>query len=100
MFSFILQKESFIQSHPCPSVRLFLEWFVETSMFRHFIQSRVDQDGDVTDSTYALFDARLLEKAENRTKTAQNIETIMKNCKIINKKAKTFKDRFKDFLNS
>lgn len=49
---------------------------------------------------YALFDARLLEKSENKTKVDDNIETIMKNSKIINKKAKTFKDRLKEFIHS
>lgn len=49
---------------------------------------------------YALFDARLLEKSENKTNVDDNIEIIMKNSKIINKKGKTFKDRFKEFIHS
>lgn len=96
------QKEVFIQSHACKSVRLFLEWFVETSMFRHFLNTKYSLDvSECCDSNhYALFDARLLEKSENKTKVDDNIEIIMKNSKIINKKAKTFKDRFKEFIHS
>lgn len=71
-------------------------------MFRHFQNLKFPIDGvdesTIGDATaYALFDARLLEKSESK-KSNQNLEMIMKNCKIINKKAKTFKDRFRDFL--
>lgn len=100
-----LQKEMFIQSHGCKSVRLFLEWFVETAMFRHFMNTKYSTDVSYDEcnydsSHYALFDARLLEKSENKTNVDDNIEIIMKNSKIINKKAKTFKDRFKEFIHS
>ncbi|KAG4072183.1 hypothetical protein HA402_014412 [Bradysia odoriphaga] len=96
-------KEVFVQSHGCKSVRLFLEWFVETAMFRHFMNTKypLDASYDGDDSShYALFDARLLEKSENKTNVDDNIESIMKNSKIINKKTKTFKDRFKEFIHS
>ena len=85
-------------------------------MFRHFInckfqpsdststsggRSSGNGNGSLTDDGYYdLFDARSLEKSENKTKTNQNIENLMKNCRIINKKAKTIKERFKDFLNN
>lgn len=104
------EKDAFIQSHPVASVNLFLEWFVETSLFRHFLnnkpqfgggnvaQERVVLDEQLGQSYYTLFDAKLLEKAENKSKTDQSIENIMKNCKLINKKAKTFKERFKHFF--
>lgn len=82
---------------------MFLEWFVETAMFRHFMNTKysLDNASECGDSNhYALFDARVLEKSENKTKVDDNIEIIMKNSKIINKKAKTFKDRFKEFIHS
>ncbi|KAJ6644036.1 DENN domain-containing protein 2C [Pseudolycoriella hygida] len=96
------EKDVFIQSHNCKYVRLFLEWFVETAMFRHFMNTKyLPNASDSYDSNhYALFDARLLEKSENKTRVDDNIETIMKNSKIINKKTKTFKDRFKEFIHS
>lgn len=101
-------KEIFIRSHPVASVNLFLEWFVETSLFRHFWYNkpqfggeageRIVADHQLEENYYALFDAKLLEKAENKSKTDQSIENVMKNCKLINKKAKTFKERFKHFF--
>lgn len=72
-------------------------------MFRQFMNTKYlldASDGCCDANHYALFDARLLEKSENKTKVDDNIETIMKNSKIINKKAKTFKDRFKEFIHS
>lgn len=73
-------------------------------MFRQFILEKYALNFNQNNSInfYDLFDARVLEKSENRTTTTtqQNMETIMKNCRIINKKAKTFKDRFRDFLSN
>lgn len=71
-------------------------------MFRQFMNTKylLDMSENCDTSHYALFDARLLEKSENKTKVDDNIEIIMKNSKIINKKTKTFKDRFKEFIHS
>lgn len=72
-------------------------------MFRQFMNTKYlmdDSDGGCDTNHYALFDARLLEKSENKTRVDDNIEIIMKNSKIINKKTKTFKDRFKEFIHS
>lgn len=94
-------KDDFIQSHHEQTIKFFLEWFLETSMFRHFYNARYEDrtSEDVEcDNFYILFDARVMEKSENSVKTSQNIETIVKNSKIINKKGKTFRDRFKHFL--
>lgn len=104
------ERQAFIRSHPTQSVNLFLEWFAETSLFRHFLNNKLlvrgDQardsfliDNQLEASYYALFDAKLLEKAENKTSKAdQSIENVIKNCKLINKKAKTVKERFKHFF--
>lgn len=73
-------------------------------MFRHFIAHKYQAANDLatsqTANMYDLFDARLLEKSKNKTKSTQNMENIMRNCRIINKKAKTFKDRIKEFMNN
>lgn len=104
------QKAEFIASHPSQSYRLFLEWFVETAMFRHFVHQKfADPDPANAANTaswmaesnfYDLFDSRLLKNENQSSSTQQNMEMIMKNCKVINKKTKTFKDRFKDFISS
>lgn len=104
---FSLQKKLFIESHSSQQYRLFLEWFVETAMFRHFIHERynkrqnVDETATPNSTFYDIFDARVLEKSQMKSKsTQQNMENIMKNCRIINGKAKTFKERFRNFLSS
>lgn len=69
-------------------------------MFRHFQKEKfpVGDESTIGNATaYALFDARMLEKSESK-KTNQAMEIIIKNSKIINKKAKTFKDRFKNIF--
>lgn len=104
------QKKLFIESHSSQSYRFFLEWFIETAMFRHFIHQKFTQKDTSSNvdswmmetKFYDLFDSRIL-KSENESSSTQqqNMEMIMKNCKVINKKAnKTFKDRFKDFISS
>lgn len=106
-FPSILQKKLFIESHSSQSYRLFLEWFIETAMFRHFIHQKYTQRDSSSGAWmaetkfYDLFDSRIL-KSENESSssTQQNMEIIMKNCKVINKKAKTFKDRFKEFISN
>lgn len=104
------QKVEFIASHSSQSYRLFLEWFVETSMFRHFVHQKFSEPDPIAASNttswmaesnfYDLFDSRILKNENESSSTQQNMEMIMKNCKVINKKTKTFKDRFKDFISS
>lgn len=48
---------------------------------------------------YDLFDSRVLKSEKDSNTTQHNMEMIMKNCRVINKK-KTFKARFKDFISS
>lgn len=103
----LLQKKLFIESHSSQTYRLFLEWFVETAMFRHFIHEKYNKQNDAdaetgsTSTFYDIFDARVLEKSLMKSNsTQQNMENIMKNCRIINGKAKTFKERFRNFLSS
>lgn len=86
-------------------------------MFRHFINTKYQQPSKAVnnnntkpiienqtnnnnDDWYALFNARLLAKSENKAPTNQNLEWIIINSKIVNEKAKTFKDRFKNLLSS
>lgn len=73
-------------------------------MFRHFMNAKyktesTDDELNNNAITYTLFDARLLEKSENKSPIIQNLETIMKNCKAINKKSKTLKERFRNLIN-
>lgn len=96
------QKKLFIESHLSQSYRLFLEWFVETAMFRHFVHQKfptrsADDEIDVESTFYDLFDSRILKSESDSNTTQHNIEMIMKKCRVIKKK-KTFKDRFKDFF--
>lgn len=78
---------------------------METAMFRHFVYQKFGHDNEVIETMveskfYDLFDSRVLKSENESNATQQNMEMIMKNCRVINKKAKTFKDRFKDFISS
>lgn len=101
-FSFYLQKKLFIESHSSHTYRLFLDWFVETAMFQDFVHHKYSNEhGNGDDATlyfnvdsnfYDWFDARLMEKSENKCNTTQqDIDTIVRNSRVINKKAKLFK---------
>ncbi|XP_055859137.1 uncharacterized protein LOC129921362 [Episyrphus balteatus] len=96
-------KEQFIQSHKSQNTKLFLEWFVETSMFRGYVNNRYKTElGDVVCDTstefYNTFDARLMEKSESNLKT-RNMESILKGSNIFKKsKSKSFKKRLKEFF--
>lgn len=94
-------KEEFIQRHQSQNIKFFLEWFVETSMFRNFINDRFVENSS-SDDFYKLFDARILEKCNDTSNknTMENIKAIVANSKIINKKGKTFKEKFKKFFSS
>lgn len=94
-------KEEFIQRHESQNIKFFLEWFVETSMFRNFINDRFVENNS-GDEFYKLFNARILEKCNdtNNKKTMDNIRAIVTNSKIINKKGKTFKEKFKKFFST
>lgn len=108
IYFFRSQKKQFIESHQSQTVRLFLEWFTETAMFQHFIEHKYHTNRSAShelatmhdENMYDLFDARLLEKSENKTKATQNMENIMRNCRIINKKTKTFKERLRQLMNN
>lgn len=103
-FFFRPQKKLFIESHASQSYRLFLEWFVETAMFRQFVHQKFGTNNvtatEMEHKFYDLFDSRILKSENESAATQHNMEMIMKNCRVINKKAKTFKDRFKDFISS
>lgn len=96
-------KEQFIQSHKSQNTKLFLEWFVETSMFRGYVNNRYKTElGDVVCDTssefYNTFDAKLLERSGSNLKT-RNMESILKGSNIFKKsKSKSFKKRLKEFF--
>jgi len=96
-------KKLFIESHSSQSYRLFLEWFVETAMFRHFVHQKFEQntsDAANENKFYDLFDSRILKSEHEPASARQNIESIMDNFRVLNKKGKTFKNRFRDFISS
>lgn len=68
-------------------------------MFKHFIGEKFNKNENNTSSSFFdLFDASVMEKQQNKPQL--NMEIIMKNSRIINKKGKTFKERFKDLIGS
>ncbi|GAB0100529.1 DENN domain-containing protein [Sergentomyia squamirostris] len=87
-----LQKEKLINSHPNPSVQIFLEWFVETAMFHHFVKMRHSQ----LDKFYRIFEARLVEKGQGdrRKILMQNLSGTAP----LTRKTKTIRERFREFF--
>ena len=99
-------KEKFIESHGDQAVKFFLEWFLETVMFKEFLRTKSEhdklrEDGVTTPSFFDLFNTKVLEKSATLTNQQQrkNVELLMKNSRQINKR-RNFKDRIKDFLSS
>lgn len=95
-----LQKTEFIENHKSQTIRFFLEWFIETAMFRQFIHDKYSKNNsDEHSHFYDLFDARIFQKDQSKAQSQQqNMEMLVKNSRIINKKGTTFKERFKDLF--
>lgn len=99
-------KEKFIDSHSDEAVKFFLEWFLETVMFKEFLRLKSEHDkqresGATASNYFDIFNAKVLEKSATLSNHQQrkNIEQLMKNSRQLNKK-RNFKDRIKDFLGS
>jgi hypothetical protein len=99
-------KEKFMELHSDLAVKCFLEWFLETVMFKEFLRKKGDhdkqrEDGATAQNFYDLFNAKVLEKSVTISNHQQrkNVELLMKNSRQLNKK-RNFKDRMKDFFNS
>ncbi|XP_063700995.1 DENN domain-containing protein 2B-like [Culicoides brevitarsis] len=86
-------KREFIESKTSASVKLFLEWFIETSMFQNFLNT---QDLCADKQNYQLFFHKLQENSSlNTNRSFQNVEALIRNCHIINKKSNTYYNRLK-----
>ncbi|XP_012270875.1 uncharacterized protein LOC105694607 isoform X2 [Orussus abietinus] len=90
----VFEKESFVKAISSKTMRYFLEWFVETTMFSKFIQDYILRtEGLMTndEDTIKLFDDRVTECEKAADKSA--------NTKKISCKKKTLGDRLKDLTN-
>jgi DENN domain-containing protein 2 len=91
-------KRKFIDSHQDRSTKYFLEWYVETVMFKDFLERKKENNKEANNgrtSYFDLFDAKIVAKSAGQRESA---ETFMKNSKRRNKK--NFRDRIRDFLSS
>lgn len=99
-------KDAFIESHGDEAVKFFLDWFLETVMFKEFLRKKADsdrhrEDGTASSTFYDLFNTKVVEKSATMSTQQQrkNVERLMKNSRQLNKK-RNFKDRIKDFFGS
>lgn len=99
-------KEKFIETHSDEAVKFFLEWFLETVMFKEFLRKKSNHDKQreenaIVSNYFDLFNTKVLEKSATMSNQQQrrNVELLMKNSRQLNKK-RNFKDRIKDFLSS
>lgn len=97
-------KEKFIELHSDQAIKYFLEWFLETIMFKEFLKQKTEYDtqrenGATTSTFFDLYNTKVLEKSVTISATQQrkNVELLMKNSRQLNRK-RNFKDRIKDFL--
>lgn len=99
-------KEKFIETHSDQAVKFFLDWFLETVMFKEFMRKKGDhdkqrEDGATASNYFDLFNTKVLEKSATMSNQQQrkNVELFMKSSRQVNKR-RNFKDRIKDFLSS
>lgn len=99
-------KEKFIETHSDESVKFFLDWFLETVMFKEFLRKKIDHDklreeGTTDSNFFDVYNTKVLEKSVTISTQQQrkNVELLMKNSRQLNKK-RNFKDRIKDFWGS
>lgn len=99
-------KEKFIESHSDMAIKFFLEWFLETVMFKEFLAKKIEhdkqrEDGYTAANYFDIYNTKVLEKSATISNSQQrkNVELLMKNSRQLNKK-RNFKDRIKDFWGS
>ncbi|CAG9807774.1 unnamed protein product [Chironomus riparius] len=97
-------KSMFIQSHNDQAIRYFLEYFLDTIMFKEFLSKKQNDEklrekGQSSESYFELFNIKILEKSATLSDNQQkkNIAMLMKSTK---QKKRNFKDKIKDFLKS
>lgn len=97
-------KNKFIETHDDQAIKYFLEWFLDTVMFKEFLSQKLNDDnlrasGQSSETYFELFNVKILEKSATLSGSLQkkNIEMLMKSSKH---KKRNFKDRIKDFLKS
>jgi hypothetical protein len=99
-------KEKFIEKHSDLSVKYFLEWFLETIMFKEFLRKKTEHDkqrdeGATAPNFFDLFNVRVLGKSATISNDLQrkNVALLLKNLRQLDKK-RNFKGRIKDFFSS
>ncbi|KAG5667811.1 hypothetical protein PVAND_015780 [Polypedilum vanderplanki] len=93
------EKEKFIESHTDQGIKYFLEWFLDTILFKEFLikKQQYDQQKDAN-GTFELFNIKILGKSATLATNQQkkNVEMLFKSA---HHKKRNFKDKIKDFLN-
>ncbi|KAF4524782.1 hypothetical protein B566_EDAN010155, partial [Ephemera danica] len=84
----VFERESFVKGAYPRCIQSFLEWFTETAMFSHFIESRLQS------ATQGIFERRCCERMQEMEKSTL---MFLKNYKVVSRKGKTFGDRIKDW---
>lgn len=100
-------KHKFIESHEDQAIRYFLEWFLETVMYKEFLSKKQSDDNQresnsgqqPSENYFGLYNIKLLEKSATLSDSQQkkNIERLIKSSR---QKKRNFKDKIKDFLKS
>lgn len=99
-------RSKFIEAHNDQATKYFLEYFVETVMFKDFLvrkkENEKEREADVIVGNYFdLFNAKVLEKSATLSNQQQrkHVQMLLKSSKQ-HKHKRNFKDKIKDFLNN
>lgn len=89
------KKETFIKGQKNQSIEYFLDWFLDTAMFKLFLR-KSNENG----SHFKVFNAKVLEKSATISHglREKQLENALKNLKYSTTKRKTFTDKIKEFL--
>lgn len=97
------EKQKFIEAHSDQPTKYFLEYFLDTIMFKEFLSKKKEHEkqresGQTVSSYFDLFNTKVLEKSATLSNHEQrkNVQTLMK--ATHSKQKKNFKERIKNFL--
>lgn len=87
-------KENFIKSQKNQNWEFFLDWFLDTAMFKMFIQKSNENE-----QSFKIFKTKVLEKSATLSHARdKQFENMLKNIKYSTTKKRTFAEKIKDFL--
>lgn len=88
-------KENFIKAQKNQSFEFFLDWFLDTAMFKTFLKKSNENE-----QFFKMFKTKVLEKSAtlSHAQREKQLENMLRNIKYSTTKRKTFTEKIKEFL--